>query len=90
MSDAVVDNRVSSREAKNRFGQIAGMVGFAKDRIIITRNGRDFMALISIEDLRLLETLEDFYEAQLVERVRESIKRDGTVSHEGVAKELGL
>jgi hypothetical protein len=90
MEDVNTLNRVSSRDAKNNFGQIAGEVGFAKHRIIITRNRRDFMALIPIDDLKLLQTLEDYFEAQLVERVREDIRSHGTVSHEEIAEEFGL
>lgn len=50
--------RVTSRHAKNYFGQVAGKVGFAGERIIITRNNRDFMALVPLEDLELLEELD--------------------------------
>jgi PHD/YefM family antitoxin component YafN of YafNO toxin-antitoxin module len=51
--------RVTSRYAKNYFGQVAGRVGFARERIVITRNNRDFMALVPLEDLELLEKLEN-------------------------------
>jgi len=50
--------RVTSRHAKNYFGQVAGKVGFAGERIVITRNNRDFMALVPLEDLELLEELD--------------------------------
>lgn len=48
------------------------------------------MALIPIDDLKLLEALEDLYEAHLVARIREDIAEHGTVSHKEVAKEFGL
>lgn len=52
------NSRVTSRYAKNYFGQVSGRVGFARERIIVTRNNRDFLAMVPLEDLELLEKLE--------------------------------
>jgi hypothetical protein len=46
--------RVTSKFAKDYFGQLAGRVGFGHERIIITKNGRDHLAVVSLKDLELL------------------------------------
>ena len=46
--------RVTSKYAKDFFGQLAGRVGFGHERIIITKNGRDHMVMVPLEDLEQL------------------------------------
>jgi prevent-host-death family protein len=42
-------------EARNNFSDLMNEVAFGKGRIILTRRGRDLVAVIPIEDLHLLE-----------------------------------
>lgn len=58
-------------EAKARLSEIADEVGRTHDRVHITRNGREYVVLISAEDLESIEaTLELLTDQAAQERVR--------------------
>ena len=50
---------VSVREAKARFSELSNRVVWGGERFIIERHGKPFVALVSVDDLRRLETLEE-------------------------------
>ncbi|HYR41842.1 MAG TPA: type II toxin-antitoxin system prevent-host-death family antitoxin [Terriglobia bacterium] len=41
------------------FSQILHNAAYRKDRIVVTKNGKDIAAVVPIEDLRLIEEIED-------------------------------
>lgn len=49
---------VSVREAKARFSELSNRVVWGGERFIIERHGRPFVALVGVDDLKRLETLE--------------------------------
>lgn len=51
--------RVSVTEAKRSFSQFLNRAAFGQERIVITSHRKPKAAVISIEDLRRLEELED-------------------------------
>src|SRR5437588_6793574 len=52
-------SKIGAREARSKFSEILHSAAYAKDRIVLTKNGRDIAALVPIEDLRLIESIED-------------------------------
>lgn len=66
---------------------LANRVAYAGERIYIERNGKPFVALVSIEDMELLEYLEDKMDLEIA---KAALKRNDFVSWEKVKKELGL
>ena len=50
---------VSTGEFKSSLSRFLNMAAFGQKRIIVSSHGRPKVAVISIEDLRLLEDLED-------------------------------
>ena len=67
-------------------GDLANKVAYAGERLCIERNGKPFVALVSIDDMELLEQLENQMDLELA---REALKRNDFVSWEKVKKELG-
>ena len=57
---------VSAAEAKNKFAEVIGRAAYGRERIIVERNGKPFAAVISIEDLKRLEELEDEIDSRLL------------------------
>jgi len=51
--------RISVTEAKKNFFQFSNSIGDKKNRVIVTRNGKDFFACIPMEDLKFLEQMEN-------------------------------
>lgn len=52
--------QATAKEIRDNFADLAGRTAYGGERIVITRHGKEFVALISIEDMRLLEELEDY------------------------------
>ena len=60
-------------EVKARLSEIADEVDRTHERVHVTRNGRDYVVLMSAEDLASLEaTLELLQDATAVEEIREA------------------
>jgi len=52
-------NKITTAEARKYFADIVNNVAYGKDTIVLTRRGKELAALVSIEDLILLQQLED-------------------------------
>jgi len=50
---------VTASEARTRFAELINLVGVAKQRIVIERHQRPIAALVSMEELQLLDDLLD-------------------------------
>lgn len=57
-------DQISLLELRNSLGDTITRVSHTNERIIITKNGKSIGALISIDDLALLEDLEDERDAR--------------------------
>lgn len=77
-------------EAKARLSEVADEVDRTHDRVHITRNGREYVVLISVEDLESMEaTIELLSDPQAMARIREAeaaIERDETTSADEMAE----
>jgi len=52
-------NKITTAKARKNFADIVNNVAYGKDPIVLTRRGKALAALVSIEDLKLLQQLED-------------------------------
>jgi prevent-host-death family protein len=77
-------------QARSELTDIVNHVAFGKDRYILTRNGKELAAIISIEDLKLLEDLEDRLDIEAAKQADEDIRKHGTVKWKDVKRDLGL
>lgn len=48
-------SRISTAEAREHFSEIINRAIYAKERILLTRRGKEVAAIIPLEDLKLLE-----------------------------------
>lgn len=83
---------LTATEARDQLPDALNRVAFGGERIQIKRRGKVLAALISREDLELLELIEDKYYAKLAEEALEEAKRNGEepIPLEDVMKELGI
>jgi antitoxin Phd len=51
--------KVKTAEARKKLADIVNSVAYGKDTVVLTRRGKELAALISIEDLKLLQQLEE-------------------------------
>jgi antitoxin Phd len=49
----------TTAEARKRFADLVNKVAYGKEQIVLTRKGQEMAALISIEELTLLQHIED-------------------------------
>jgi len=77
-------------EAREQFADLVSKAAFGKERIIITRHGRERVAVIPIEDLHALERYE---EETMLTKTREALddaKEHGTISVAELKEKYGL
>ena len=51
--------KVTTAEARKNFADIVNSVAYGKDPVVLTRRGKELVALISMEDLQLFQKLEE-------------------------------
>jgi|WetSurMetagenome_2_1015567.scaffolds.fasta_scaffold343311_1 prevent-host-death family protein len=51
--------KFSTAEAREKLGKIIQKAAVDKERIVLTRRGKELAALVPMEDMRFLEDLED-------------------------------
>jgi antitoxin Phd len=80
-------SKITAVDARQQFADIVNRSAYAKERIVLTRRGKDLVAVVPIEDLELLEEIEDHID---LETARKALKESGSVPWEKVKAELGL
>ena len=81
---------VNTTEAREKLADVLNRVAYAKDRVRITRRGKQIAAVVPIEDLELIERLENEIDIREAEKALSEARRKGTVPWDLVKKELGL
>lgn len=65
---------LNTTQARLQFADIVERAQFKKERIIISKRGREAVAVISVEDLRLLEALEAQEDKEDIEAAEAAIQ----------------
>jgi len=86
--------RLNVSKAREEFPDVVNRAAYGKERTIISRRGKDLAAVISIDDLRLLERLarEEMDRIDIAD-ARAALKEaeeKGTIPLEEARKRLGL
>lgn len=79
--------RVSTTQAREALSDVINRVVYQGERILLERHGKDVVAMVSVQDLELLESLEDRMD---LEEARERLKEPGNVPWKEIKKRLGL
>ena len=84
----MASNRLAASKAREKFADVLDEVSVKGERVLLHRHGKNVAALISPDDLKLLEALEDRYD---VEQAREALaESDERVPWEAIKKRLSL
>lgn len=85
---------ISAEEARNQFAEIINKAAYGHERTIVTRRGKRVAAIVSVQDLELLEAvldeLEDKADADYCRRALENLDLSQTVPWEDIKSDLGL
>ena len=83
-------DRINATEARDNLADVLNRVAYGKDRVLITRRGKDLVALVPIEDLALIERLEDEIDVREAKKALADARKHGAIPWEQARKELGL
>ena len=56
---------VTTVDARNQFSDVLNRAAYGKERVVLTRRGKPIAALVSIDDLHLLERLVEAMEDRI-------------------------
>ncbi len=79
--------RLAANEARKDLAEALNRVAYGKERIVLQRRGKDVAALVSLEDLAVLEEIEDRMD---LEEARAALREKGSVRWETLRKKLGI
>jgi prevent-host-death family protein len=79
--------RLTASAVRDALGDTLNRVAYRGERIILERHGKAVAALVSVEDLSLLEALEDRLDMQAARRAQ---RETGAVPYEEVRQKAGL
>ncbi len=83
-----MNKTITTADARKNFADIVNTVAYGKEPVILTRRGQEVAALISIEELQLLQKIEDRID---IEDAKKALDEPGENIPEDIFwKELGL
>lgn len=85
-----INGGISTAEARSQMADVVNRVEYGKERILLTRRGKEILAFVPIEDLRWLEDIEDRVDIELARQALEEAEREGWIPWEDVKRELGM
>ena len=79
---------ITTAEARKNFADIVNKVAYGKEPIVLTRRGQEVAALVSIDELELLQQIEDYID---IEDAKKALAEPAdSIAAEDVWKQLGL
>ncbi|HEY8021542.1 MAG TPA: type II toxin-antitoxin system Phd/YefM family antitoxin [Thermoanaerobaculia bacterium] len=81
--------KLTTTKARERFGDTLNRVASGKERVVLTRRGKDLVAIIPLEDLARLQALEDKQDLRDARAALREIKKHGTIPLDQLRRDLG-
>jgi len=79
---------ISTADARKHFADLVNKVVYGNEPVIFTRRGKEIAALVSMDELKLLQQIEDFID---IEDAKKALSDPGeNLSVQEVWRELGL
>jgi prevent-host-death family protein len=80
--------KISAADARKNLARVVNRVAFGKETFILTRRGEALAALVSVEDLKLLQEMEERMDVDDAWKLRS--ESEETIAWEDLKKELEL
>ena len=81
---------ISTVKARENFSDLVNRSAYGKDRVVLTRRGKGVVAVVPIEDLKLLEAMEDRLDIEDIEKALADPENKRAIPWDKVKKDLGL
>lgn len=76
--------------ARDDLAEVVNRVAYGKERVCLTRHGKDVACLVSVEEANLLALIEDRIDMSDAYEALREMGESGAVSWDAVKAELGL
>lgn len=77
-------------EARTHLTDLVNEVAYGGKRIVLTRKGRKLVAIVSLDDLLVIETMENKIDLEAAKKAEKDIKKHGTISWKEVKRKLDI
>ena len=77
-------------EARESFAELVNRAAYGHERVLVARRGRPIAAIVSIEDVELLERVEDELDRQAALEAQADPENAETIPWERIKADLGL
>jgi len=81
---------VSTADARRNMAELVNRAAYGGERFIVTRHGKELVAIVPVEEASLLDRVRGFLEARDFEAALREITEAGTESWDDVRRELDL
>lgn len=82
-------SKISTAEIRSSFADVLNRASYAKERVTITRHGRNIAAIVPIEDVEMLEAIEDKMDLEIARKALQEVEHRGSVSWKELKAALG-
>ena len=81
---------LSTVKARENFSDLVNRSAYGKERVVLTRRGKGVVAVVPIEDLKLLEAIEDRLDLEDIEKALADPENKKAIPWDKVKRDLGL
>ena len=81
---------ITTAEARKNMAELLNRAAYGGERFVVTRHGKELVAIVPVEDATLLERLRTLLEKRDYEAALEAVAEAGTVSWDEVRRDLDL
>lgn len=81
---------VTTAEARKNMAELLNRAAYGGERFVVTRHGKELVAIVPVEDASLLERLRELLQERDFEAALEAVAQAGTVPWDEVRRELDL
>ncbi len=80
---------INTADAKEEFSELINRVAHNKERIILTRRGKDIAAIVPLEDLHLLQKSQSKNDLEEAASALQEARNQGTITLEDLNEKIG-
>ena len=81
--------KIGVSDARDHLSEVVDRARYTHERVVLTKRGKDVGAIVSIEDLKLLEILEDQLDIDMARKALADAG-DERISYQSLREKLGL
>ena len=81
--------KIGVSDARDHLSEVVDRVRYTHERVVLTKRGKDVGAIVSIEDLKLLEMLEDQIDIDMARKALAEASEE-RISYQSLREKLGL